>query len=447
MKTAINRRQFLKIAGLSAAATGSMGIFNGCSNKKELSEFGTMTYRVNPKDQSKVSILGYGCMRWPVIKDENGNTMVDQEMTNQLVDYAIANGVNYFDAAPMYLDGDCERVTGTALARHPRDKYFIATKLSNFKDASKEASMKMYLKSFEDFQTDYIDYYLLHSVKSLEVFNNRFKDNGMIDFLLEERKAGRIRNLGFSFHGNKKGFDELMALHDVYHWDFVQIQSNYVDWNNAGSRNTNASYLQAELDKRGIPSIIMEPLLGGRLAKLPEHIADRLKQREADKSAASWAFRFAGTHPTVLTVLSGMTYMEHLEDNIKTFSPLEPLTDSDLNFLEETAEIMKKYPLIPCTECRYCMPCPYGIEIPSIFLHYNKCINDGTITTDSMSENYRKARRAYLVSYNRAIPSISQADHCISCGKCATECPQSIDIPRELSRISRYIKNLQRNKF
>ena len=447
MKTAINRRQFLKIAGLSAAATGSMGIFNGCSNKKEASEFGTMTYRVNPKDQSKVSILGYGCMRWPVIKDENGNTMVDQEMTNQLVDRAIADGVNYFDAAPMYLDGDCERVTGTALARHPRDKYYIATKLSNFKDASKEASMKMYLKSFEDLQTDYIDYYLLHSVKSLEVFNTRFKDNGMIDFLLEERKAGRIKNLGFSFHGNKKGFDELMALHDVYHWDFVQIQSNYVDWNNAGPRNTNASYLQAELDKRGIPSIIMEPLLGGRLAKVPEHISDRLKQRDADKTAASWAFRFAGTHPTVLTVLSGMTYMEHLEDNIKTFSPLEPLTDSDLNFLEETASIMKKYPLVPCTECRYCMPCPYGIEIPSIFLHYNKCVNEGTITTDSMSENYRRARRAYLVSYDRAIPSISQADHCIGCGKCAAECPQSIDIPRELMRISRYIKNLQRNKF
>lgn len=446
MKATIDRRQFLKIAGLSAAATGSLGAIHSCT-KKNVGEAGTMTYRVNPKDQTKVSILGYGCMRWPVVKDENGNKSVDQEMTNQLVDHAIAHGVNYFDAAPMYLDGECERVTGTALARHPRDSYYIATKLSNFKDSSAEASMKMYRKSFEDLQTDYIDYYLLHSVKSLEVFNKRFKDNGMIDFLMEERKAGRIRNLGFSFHGKKEGFDELMALHEIYHWDFVQIQSNYMDWNHASSRNTDASYLQAELDKRGIPSIIMEPLLGGRLAKVPEHIADRLKQRESGKSIASWAFRFAGTHETVLTVLSGMTYMEHLEDNIRTFSPLESLTENDLVFLEETAEIMQNYPLVDCTECRYCMPCPYGIDIPAIFLHYNKCVNEGMVSTDSTSENYRKARRAYLVSYDRAIPSVSQADHCIGCGKCMQECPQGINIPNEIYRISQYIKELRRNKF
>ena len=191
----------------------------------------------------------------------------------------------------------------------------------------------------------------------------------------------------------------------------------------------------------------MEPLLGGRLAKVPEHISDRLKQREPSKSIASWAFRFAGTHETVLTVLSGMTYMEHLEDNLKTFSPLEPLTENDLIFLEETAEIMQNYPLVECTECCYCMPCPYGIDIPAIFLHYNTCVNEGMVSTDSTSENYRRARRAYLVSYDRAIPSVSQADHCIGCGKCMRECPQGIDIPREIYRISRYIKGLQRNKF
>ena len=447
MKKAIDRRQFLKIAGLSTLATGSLGALHGCSEKKDSTAAGTMTYRVNPKDLTKVSILGHGCMRWPVIKDENGNTTVDQEMTNQLVDYALAHGVNYFDAAPMYHDGDCERVTGVALSRHPRESYFIATKLSNFRDASREASMTMYRKSFEYLQTDYIDYYLLHSVKSLEMFNKRFKENGMIDFLMEERKAGRIRNLGFSFHGKKEAFDELMALHETYHWDFVQIQSNYVDWNHASSRNTDASYLQAELDKRGIPSIIMEPLLGGRLAKVPEHIADRLKQREPGQSTASWAFRFAGTHESVLTVLSGMTYMEHLEDNLKTFSPLKPLTENELTFLEETAEIMQNYPLVDCTECRYCMPCPYGIDIPAIFLHYNTCVNEGMVSTDSTTENYKKARRAYLVSYDRAIPSVSQADHCIGCGKCMQECPQGIDIPKEIYRISRYIKGIQRNKF
>jgi predicted aldo/keto reductase-like oxidoreductase len=269
----------------------------------------------------------------------------------------------------------------------------------------------------------------------------------MIDFLMEERKAGRIRNLGFSFHGKKEGFDELMALHDTYHWDFVQIQSNYIDWNHASSRNTDASYLQAELDKRGIPSIIMEPLLGGRLAKVPEHIADRLKQREPSRSSASWAFRFAGTHETVLTVLSGMTYMEHLEDNIKTYSPLKPLTENELTFLEETAEIMQNYPLVACTECRYCMPCPYGIEIPAIFLHYNRCVNEGFISGSPESEGYRKARRAYLVSYDRAILKPGQADRCIGCSKCISKCPQGINIPDEIHRIDRYIEDLRRNKF
>ena len=406
-----------------------------------------MTFRINPVNADKVSILGYGCMRWPMTKDENGNDIVDQEMTDLLVDHALRHGVNYFDAAPMYLNGECEKVTGNALKRHPRESYYIATKLSNFKDASTEASMEMYRKSFEDLQTDYIDYYLLHSVKDMETLKRRFLDNGMLDFLVKEREAGRIRNLGFSFHGKKKGFDELMSLHEKYHWDFVQIQLNYVDWTHASSRNTDAKYLQGELDSRGIPSVIMEPLLGGRLAKVPEYIADRFKERDAVSSIASWAFRFAGTHQGVLSVLSGMTYMEHLQDNIKTYSPLKPLNAEELAFLEDTAEIMQNYPLVDCRDCGYCMPCPYGIDIPGIFMHYNRCVNEGLISTDSGSDSYRKARRAYLISYDRAIVKSAQADRCISCRQCEKGCPQEIDISAELFRIDRYIRALKRNKF
>ena len=438
----MDRRDFLKIAGVSAAA----GFAPGC-NRSEKAGKGGMTYRINPGNGDKISILGYGCMRWPVTKDENGKEIVDQEGANRLIDYALEHGVNYFDAAPMYHNGDCERVTGIALSRHPRESYYIATKLSNFRDCSKEASMKMYHDSFKDLQTDYIDYYLLHSLGRIEDFNRRYLDNGMIDFLLEERKAGRIRNLGFSFHGSKEGFDQLIALHDKYHWDFVQIQLNYVDWTHASSRNTDAKYLQSELDSRGIPSIIMEPLLGGRLARLPKHLADRLKEREPQKSIASWSFRFAGTPEGVICVLSGMTYMEHLQDNLSTFSPLRPMSESEIAFMDETAELMEKYPVIGCTSCQYCMPCPYGIDIPGIFTHYNKCVNEGFIAGSPESDNYRKARRAYLVSYGRAIEEFSQADRCIGCNRCMSKCPQGLNIPSEIRRIDKYIEDLRRNKF
>ena len=146
----------------------------------------------------------------------------------------------------------------------------------------------------------------------------------------------------------------------------------------------------------------------------------------------------------MLTVLSGMTYMEHLEENISTYSPLETLTDEDLDFLEETAVLMLQYPTIPCNDCKYCMPCPYGIDIPAVLLHYNKCVNEGNIAQDSSAEGYRKARRAYLVGYSRAVEKVRQADHCIGCKQCIPHCPQSINIPHELHRIARYVEDLKR---
>ena len=427
-------------------------MLGGCKDKNQSATgtaagSGEMTYRTNKGNGDTVSILGYGCMRWPMIKDENGKDIIDQDAVNRLVEYAMEHGVNYYDSSPVYLQGLSEKATGIALSRYPRDSYYIATKLSNFSNWTKENSIEMYRKSLENFQTDYLDYYLMHALSDAAQFRQRYESNGIMDFLLEERKAGRIRNLGFSFHGSKEGFDQMMELHEKYHWDFVQIQLNYLDWRHASGNNANAEYLQQELDKRGIQSVIMEPLLGGRLSKVPQHIADRLKERNPQGSVASWAFRFAGTHPGVLCVLSGMTYMEHLQDNVGTFSPLVSLTDEELAFLEETASLMQDYPTVPCNDCKYCMPCPYGIDIPAILLHYNKCVNEGEIAQSIQDEDYRKARRAYLVSYDRAVPKLRQAARCIGCNQCTGHCPQKINIPRELQKIDRYIEKLKQDSL
>ena len=453
-KNKLSRRDFLKIAGTAGiAATGMVACNNSsapATTAKEL-PIGRMTYRTNPKTGDKVSLLGYGCMRWPTVSETDDT--LDQEAINQLVDTALKHGVNYFDTSPAYCKGQSEHATGIALSRHPRDKYFIATKLSNFAPStwSRQASIDMYRNSLKELQTDYIDYMLLHAIgmsdgDAMESFRTRYIDNGILEFLMEERKQGRIRNLGFSYHGDIKVFDYLLSRHDYYQWDFVQIQLNYLDWHHAkeiNDRNTNAEYLYNELRKRNIPAVIMEPLLGGRLSKVHDHIVARLKQREPDRSVASWAFRYAGTFPDVLTVLSGMTYMEHLQDNLRSYCPLKPLTDEETKFLYDTADLMMQYPTIPCNDCKYCMPCPYGIDIPAILTHYNKCVNEGNVPEDSQAENYRAARRAFLVGYDRSVPKLRQANHCIGCRQCTFHCPQSIDIPRELHRIDQFVEQLK----
>lgn len=454
-KKQVTRREFLRRLGVGGAFAATSLV--GCTPKGRTADTASerrpdaakMTYRTTPTTGDKVSLLGYGCMRWPLVNPEDRNSPMDQEQVNRLVDYAIEHGVNYFDTAPVYGRGLSERVTGTALKRHPREKYFIATKLSNMRDFSREGALAMYRKSFEELQVDYIDYYLLHSIgggDGIPTVRKRFFDNGVLEFLLNEREAGRIRNLGFSYHGDVKAFDYLLSLHDEIRWDFVQIQLNYVDWKHAGRRNTNADYLYDELWKRGIPSVIMEPLLGGRLASLNEHLTTRLKERRPEESIASWAFRFAGTPEGVLTVLSGMTYQEHLEDNLKTYSPLEPCTDEELTLLEDTAQRYLRYPLINCTDCLYCMPCPYGLDIPAIFKHYNKCINEGNVSASSGDADYRRARRAFLVGYDRSVPKLRQAAHCIGCRECVEHCPQRIDIPVQMRKIDAYVEDLKQGK-
>lgn len=451
----ISRRDFLKAMGMAGATAGLAACGNSTSSSANSDSLkGEMTYRTNPSTGDKVSLLGFGMMRLPSVGGRSareGNEEIDQEMVNRMVDYAIEHGVNYFDTSPAYCRGKSEHATGVALSRHPRNSYFIATKLSNFAPDTwkRENAIAMYHNSLKELRTDYIDYLLLHGIgmgNGMEEYEARYVNNGMLDFLLAEREAGRIRNLGFSYHGDVKVFDRLLAEHDKYQWNFVQIQLNYLDWKYAkqiNPRNTDAEYLYNELAKRNIPAVIMEPLLGGRLSNVPDSIVAMLKQREPEASVASWAFRFAGSQPDVLTVLSGMTRMEHLQDNLHTYSPLQPLSEEEFAFLQQAADRMMQFDTIPCNDCKYCMPCPYGIDIPAILLHYNKCLNEGNIPESSQDADYRCARRAYLIGYDRSVPKLRQASHCIGCNQCSPHCPQRIDIPTELHRIDHFVEQLK----
>lgn len=462
-KKILSRRSFLKAVGLGGATVAAGSIVSCATGEKQENPteppVGQMTYRTNPKNNEKVSILGYGMMRLPTVDSqgsarEDGDAEIDQEMVNRQVDYAIEHGVNYFDTSPAYCKGRSEHCTGIALARHKRDEFIIATKLSNFAPETwtHEAGVQMFQNSLKELQVDYIDYLLLHAVgggddpeDAMKKFNARYIDNGVLDYLLEQREKGVIKNLGFSYHGHIEVYDYLLSQHDKYKWDFVQIQLNYFDWKNAAENDEdNAEYLYNELVKRNIPAIIMEPLLGGRLAKLPDPLAAKLLQREPERSVASWAFRYAGTHPGVLTVLSGMTFMEHLKDNLKSYCPLKPLSDEEMKFLEGLGSELASYETVPCTACKYCMPCPYGINIPAIFSHYNKCLTEGNAPQEKTSPTYARERRAFLVGYDRSVPRLRQADYCIGCGQCSPHCPQRIDIPRELNRISDYVDRLKR---
>ena len=446
----MKRRDFLKISGAGLAGAAAVSCIGGGKSGKSKDGKAQMEYRTNPVNGDKVSLLGFGCMRWPMIDGKDGKKVIDQQAVNEMVDYALAHGVNYFDTSPAYLMGQSEKAAGDALARHPRESYFIATKLSNFRSFSKEESIRMYHDSFKQMHTDYFDYYLLHGIGigGMEAFRNRYIDNGIIDFLQEEKAAGRIRNLGFSFHGKKDCFDSFLAMHDSSEikWDFCQIEMNYIDWKHAdGVRNVNADYLYAELEKRGIPMVIMEPLLGGRLANVPSDIARQMKTREPDKSLASWAFRFCGTYSGVLCILSGMESMDPLLDNLNTFCGFQPLNEEELEFMEKMAARMMEYPQVNCTGCQYCMPCPWGIDIPGIFRHYNRSITEGSFAHTREQKDYAKLKKAYLTTYDKAIPTVRQADHCIGCGICMSHCPQSIPIPTELARINDYIEKLKQD--
>ena len=440
----MNRRQFLERLGLGSAAALSLITFGttkgralGFATSEETDGNNAMTYRTQNGTGEKISLLGFGMMRLPR----------EQEKVNELVDYALAHGINYFDTAPMYGGGNNETATGLALSRHPRDKYYVATKMSNQNESlwSFEKSKEMYENSFRKLQVDYIDYYLLHSVGGggLDNLNARFIDNGVLDFLLEERKAGRIRHLGFSYHGDVKVFDWLLDNNDKYHWDFVQIQMNYLDWKHAQGRkggrrrgDANAEYLYGRLEQLGIQAVIMEPLRGGGLANVQDDVREQMTRARKDDTPARWGFRWVGSHANVLTALSGMNRMEHLKENIETFSPLDPCTNVENELLARIADKMSGLPIIGCTTCAYCMPCKYGVDIPGNFAYYNKAVTEGRLPLpDSSAPDFEEKRKAYLDAYRAAVPDKARANRCQDCGECLKKCPQQLPIPTHMSQL------------
>ncbi len=443
----MNRRQFLERLGLGSATAlslitvGSVPMIGstrkaGKALDGDVPEQIKMTYRVQNGTGEHISLLGFGMMRLPR----------EQEQVNELVDYALAHGINYFDTAPIYGGGNNETATGNALSRHPRDKYYVATKMSNQNDQlwNFEKAKEMYDNSFRKLQVDYIDYYLLHSVGGggIDNLKARFIDNGLLDFLLEERKAGRIRHLGFSYHGDVKVFDWLLDNNDKYHWDFVQIQMNYLDWTHAqrgrGRRrgDANAEYLYGRLEKLGIQAVIMEPLRGGGLANVQDDVREQLARARKDDSPARWGFRWVGSKPNVLTALSGMNRMEHLKENLETFSPLDPCTNIENELLERIADKMSGMPTIGCTTCAYCMPCKHGVDIPGNFAFYNKAVVDGRLPLpDASAPDFEEKRQAYLTAYQAAIPNKARANRCQDCGECLPKCPQQLPIPTHLSKL------------
>ena len=358
----------------------------------------------------EISRLGLGNMRLPCktpIKRES-NPLIDYNKAQELVDMAYENGVNYFDTAYMYHAGKSEKFIGQALKKYPRESYYLADKLPIWMCKKPADMQKIFDKQLQRTGIDCFDFYLLHSLDK-ENFE-KCEKYGAYDFLLEKQKQGLIKNIGFSFHGT---IDDLKAIVAAHHWDFAQIQMNYLDWKNQDAKTQYEILTEAD-----IPVIVMEPVRGGKLADVPKRVEELFKNNAPDKSIASWAIRFCATHDNVLTILSGMNAKEQMLDNLQSLTDFVPMTDVELKICQNAASIINESEIIPCTGCDYCADCPKSVKISTIFDVYNK-LKTEEYTADQAKEKYAQ------IDVNHT--------QCVACGKCKEHCPQSIDIPKMLS--------------
>jgi len=373
-----------------------------------------MQTRINAKNGDVLSILGMGCMRLP----QKGGS-VDETRAIALIREAFEQGVNYFDTAYVYHSGKSESVLGAALDGEARKKVKIATKLPPYMVRKLENAHKILDTQLSRLRTDYIDYYLLHMLGDKAGFD-RMCSLGVIKWLEGLKAQGKIHNIGFSFHGVKKDFEELIQ---AYSWDFCQIQYNYMDEKNQATKE--GLELAATL---GIPVIVMEPLRGGKLVNnLPQAVKDVFSQSGGNKSPAEWALRWVWNHPQVSLLLSGMSDERQLADNVQYASDANAnsLTPAQLELFERVKVILQEITKVPCTACGYCMPCPSGVDIPACFSCYNEKYIMGK----------RSATRSYFMSTGALSAKPAYASQCTECGKCVSHCPQSIAIPDELKKV------------
>lgn len=360
--------------------------------------------------------LGFGLMRLP-IKDD----VIDMEQMKKMVDRFLEEGFCYFDTAYGYHNGESEKAIKEALVdRYPREKYLLATKLPAWAGAkSKEEAEQMFYTSLERTGAGYFDFFLLHNLG--EGRSHYFDDYDIWSFLAERKKEGLIKHLGFSMHDKADVLDEILSAHPEM--EFVQLQINYADWEDP-TIESRKCYEVAR--KHGKPVIIMEPVKGGTLANPPKEVADVLKQANPTASPSSWAIRFAASLEGIITVLSGMSNLEQMEDNLSYMKAFEPLSEEERKAVEKAREIYNSFPKVPCTACAYCMKgCPQNIAIYGSFQAYN---------ISSMYGDLKSARNKY--TWNTDGQGRKKASTCISCGKCEQVCPQHIAIREELKKVA-----------
>ncbi|MBO5364194.1 MAG: aldo/keto reductase [Clostridia bacterium] len=377
-----------------------------------------MQYRIDPKTGNRLSVLGYGCMRF-TRKGKN----IDQEKAEKEMAYAIEQGVNYFDTAYIYPGN--EVAVGKFLAKGYRDKVYLATKLPHYLVKSIEDADRIFEEELKRLQTDHIDYYLMHMLTDVKSWQ-RLCEMGMVEWIQKRKEAGQIRQLGFSYHGGTPGFLEVL---DAYDWDFCQIQFNYMDEYTQGG----VPGIRRAAEK-GIPVIIMEPLRGGRLAGgLPEGAKKVFKKAKGNRSPVEWGLRWIWNHPEVTTVLSGMNDMSQVEENIRIASDAKAgsLTEEEFAVFEKAKQEINKAIKVGCTGCGYCMPCPQGVDIPVCFRCYNVRFSDGW---------FNGLREYFMCTTLRA--KKTNASLCVGCGKCEKHCPQAIPIRKELENVKATMERL-----
>lgn len=377
-----------------------------------------VTKKIYEKTQQEISLLGFGCMRLPVIDGEDSK--IDYEKSLELIDYAYQNGVNYFDTAYGYHGGESEKFVGTALKRYPRDTFYVASKMPPWFVKEKDDLEKIFNDQLNKCQVDYFDFYLEHSLNDENY--DKLEGFDTYNFLLQKKKEGKIRNLGFSFHGSLECLERILSDHE---WDFVQLQYNYLD-----TETSNAQKEYEIIKKYNLPLIVMEPVRGGALANLCDEANALLKSERPESSIASWAIRFAASNDNILTVLSGMSNENQVKDNIKTMTDFEKITEDEAALLKKAAVIFKEYFSVPCTKCRYCTKdCPQGIDIPEMLNIW------GRYRLDKSDDGYTGRYQKVDIS--------ARAANCITCRICESYCPQGIKISDIMSDMKEINKKLE----